>query len=94
MVYLYAIKSSCQGEMLGKRSIKFITNLSNLILFRVSGDISCSNPFCKRKFQSQNKFTPSALKQHLENPGNWHEQEEMGSWHERKGNISNDKTFT
>ena len=40
--------------------------------FRVSGDISCPYPFCKRKFQSQNEFTPRALEQHLENPGNWH----------------------
>ncbi|CAH3018734.1 unnamed protein product [Porites evermanni] len=39
----------------------------------MTGDIYCLYPFCKRKFQSQYKFTPRALKQHLENPGNWHE---------------------
>ena len=41
--------------------------------FRVSGDISCPYPFCKRKFQSQYEFTRRALEQHLDNPGNWHE---------------------
>ena len=71
--------------MLGIWSIKFIVNLSNLIFFRLSGDIYCLYPFCKRKFQSQYKFTPRALKQHLENPGNWHE---------TKGNISNYKSST
>ena len=72
-VYLNAVKSCCQGEVLGKRTVKFITNLSILIFFHVSGDISCPYPFCKRKFQSQYEFTPRALEQHLDNSGNWHE---------------------
>ena len=72
--------------MLGKWSIKFITNLSNLIFFfRVSGDISCPYPFCKRKFQSQYEYTPRAQKQHSDNPGNWHD---------IKGNINNYKSST
>ena len=60
-------------------------NLSNLIFFRVSGDIFCSYPFCKRKFQSQYEYTRRAQKQHLDNPGNWHD---------IKGNISNYKSST
>ena len=64
---------------------KFITNLIIFIFFRVSGDISCPYPFCKRKFQSQYEFTPRALEQHLENPGNWHN---------GKGNVSKYTTFT
>ena len=80
MVYLYAIKSSCQADV-----GQFIVNLSNLIFFRVSGDIYCLYPFCKRRFQSQYKFTPLAVKQHWENPGNWHE---------IKGNTNNYKSST
>ncbi|KAM7429267.1 2 5 oligoadenylate synthetase [Porites harrisoni] len=39
---------------------------------KMTGNISCSYPFCKRRFQSRNGLTPRALKDHLENPGNWH----------------------
>ncbi|CAH3113452.1 unnamed protein product [Porites lobata] len=39
---------------------------------KMTGDIYCLYPFCKRKFQSQYKFTRLAVKQHWENPGNWH----------------------
>ena len=43
--------------------------------------IPCSYPFCTRKRKFRYEFD---LKQHLENPG---------KWHEKKGNISNCKTF-
>ena len=59
-------------------------NLSNLNFFGVSGDIPCKYPFCHRKFRSWDKFASRALKQHMENPGNWHG---------KKGNINNNKTF-
>ena len=79
-------KSEEKERLLAVNFYIYCQKVSNATVYiHVSGDISCSYPFCQRKFQSQNEFASSTLKHHLENPGNWHE---------RKGNISNNETFT